>query len=95
MFPLVYLNWNNDVKRYKAKRYYLPTGIIKNCNVIINGKNFCDQLIDFNIKRYINEEVRNLTTGWGECYTKWCLLDYEYTKKHNIQIAVDLSSQNN
>ena len=39
LFVLVYLNRNDDVKRFKAK-------IIKNCNVIINGENFYDQAID-------------------------------------------------
>ena len=75
MFVLVYLNRDNDVKRFKAKRYYLPKGIIKNHNVIINGKNFYDQPINSDIKRY--KEVRNLTTGQGENYTKGCLLDYD------------------
>ena len=78
MFVLVYLNRDNDVKRFKAKRYYLPKGIIKNHNVIINGKNFYDQPINSDIKRY--KEVRNLTTGQGENYTKGCLLGYDRSK---------------
>ena len=40
LFGLVYLNRVDDVKRFKTRRYYLPKGIIKNYNVIINGKNF-------------------------------------------------------
>ena len=44
----------------------LPKGIIKNYNLIINGKNFYDQAVDFDIKRY--EEIRKLTTGQGEDY---------------------------
>ena len=51
-------------KRLKAKRHYLPKGIIENYNDIINEKNFYDQPIDSNIKRY--EEIRKLTTGQGE-----------------------------
>ena len=35
-----------------VQRYYLPTAVIKNYNVIINGKNFYDQPIDSYIKRY-------------------------------------------
>ena len=78
MFVLVYLNRDNDVKRFKAKRYFLPKGIIKNHNVIINGKNFYDQPINSDIKRY--KEVKNLTTGQGENYTKEWLLDYDTSK---------------
>ena len=36
LFLLVYLNWKNDVKRDKSRRYYLPKGIIKNYSVIVN-----------------------------------------------------------
>ena len=46
LFILVYPNWNDYVKRFKGKRNYLPEGIIKNYNVIIDGKNFYDQPID-------------------------------------------------
>ena len=60
MFVLVYSNEDADSKKIKAKRYYLPKGIIKNYNVIINGKSFYDQAIDSDIKRY--EDIRKLTT---------------------------------
>ena len=36
----------------KAERYYLPKGIIKNYNVIINGQNVYDQAVDSDRKRY-------------------------------------------
>ena len=48
-----------------------PKGIIKNYNVIINGKNFYDQPIDSSIKQY--KEIRKLATGQGEDYTTGCL----------------------
>ena len=64
MFVLVYSNHENNAKRFKVKRYYLPKGIIKNYNVIITGKNFYDQAIDSNKKRH--EEIRKLTTGQVE-----------------------------
>ena len=35
---LVYLNEVSNSKRCKAQRYYLPKGIIKNHNIIINEK---------------------------------------------------------
>ena len=72
---------------------YLPKGIIKNYNVIINGENFYDQPIDSDIKRY--EEIRKVVTGQVEDYTTGCLLEYEYIKNHYKLIAVDLSRKKN
>ena len=45
LFLLVYSNQDNNSKRFKTRRYYLPKSIIDNYDVIINGKNFYDQLI--------------------------------------------------
>ena len=70
LFFLVYSNQDGDSKRLKVKRYYLPKRIIRNYNVIINGKSFYDQVIDFNIKRY--EEIRKLITGSRLYY--WLLI---------------------
>ena len=52
LFALVYSNQDDNSKRFEAKRYYLPKGIIKNYNVIINRKNFYDQAIGSDTKRY-------------------------------------------
>ena len=46
---LVYSNQDVDCKRFKTWRYYLPKSIIKNYNVIVNGKNVYDQCIDSDI----------------------------------------------
>ena len=35
---MIYSNKDDNAKRYQAKRYCLPKGIIKNYNAIINGK---------------------------------------------------------
>ena len=51
LFVLVYTNHGNNAKRFNARKYYLPKGIIKNYNVVINGKNFYDQAIDKIINR--------------------------------------------
>ena len=50
LFVWVYINQDNNSKRYKAKRYYLPKGIIKNYNIIVNKKNFYSQPIDSDMK---------------------------------------------
>ena len=70
----------------------MPNEVIKNYYVIINGKNFYDQAIDSDMKRY--EEIRKLTTAQGEDYTTESLLDYDYIKNHYRFIALDLSRQN-
>ena len=50
LFVWVYINQDNNSKRYKAKRYYLPKGIMKNYNIIVNKKNFYSQPIDSDMK---------------------------------------------
>ena len=67
LFVLIYSNEVINAKRNKGRKYYLPKGIIKNYKVIIDGKNFYDQPICFDIKRY--KEIRKLITGQGEGYT--------------------------
>ena len=46
-----YSNEDDNVKKVKTQRYYLPKDIIKNRNEIINGNNFYDQAFDSDIKR--------------------------------------------
>ena len=89
MFVLINSNQDDYAKIYKSQRYFLSKGIIKNYNVIFNGKHFYDQPIDSDIKLY--EEIKKLTTGQGEDYIGGCFLDYEYIKNHYRLTAVDLS----
>ena len=91
MFVLVYSIQEDNARRFKARRYYLPKDIIDNYNVIINGNIFNDQAIDSDIKRY--EKIRILSTGQGEDYTTVFLLDYDYINNDYRLIAVDLSRQ--
>ena len=66
----------------------MSKGIIKNYNVIINGKNFYDQAIDSDIKRY--EEIRKLTTGQGEDYKK--KLDADPEAIQQIEFVIQLKN---
>ena len=91
LFVLGYTNHGHNAKRFNSWKWYLPKGITKNYNVIINVKNFYNQPTDSNIKQY--EVIRKLTTGQGEDYTTRCLLNYDYIKNHYRLIAVDLSRQ--
>ena len=58
---------------------------------MIDGRNFYDQPINDIIKQY--DEVRKVSTGYGDDYTTGCLLDYAYFKDNYRLIAVDLSKQ--
>ena len=39
LFALIYLSRNNDIRRFNARKYNFPKGIIKNYNIIY-GKTF-------------------------------------------------------
>ena len=45
---LFVLAFGNDMQRTSRKRYYLPNVEIKDYNVMIDGKNFCDQPVKNN-----------------------------------------------
>ena len=51
LFVLVYTTEANNAKRFNAWKYYLFKVIIKNYNVIINGRNFYYLPVDSDIKR--------------------------------------------
>ena len=94
LFVLAYFiaDGGNDEAGIKSnKKYFLPRGEIKNYNVLIDGRNFYDQPINDIIKQY--NEVRKVSTGYGDDYTTGCLLDYAYFKDNYKLIAVDLSKQ--
>ena len=59
------------LKKLKTRRYYLPKGMIKSYNFIINGKNFYDQAIDSDTKRF--DVNGKLTRGQGEGSATECL----------------------
>ena len=58
---------------------------------MIDGKNFFNQPINSNLKRYDN--IRKIFTGKGHDYTTGCLLDYIYFKDFYKMNSVDLSKQ--
>ena len=87
-------NGNDSAKKVKrdiSTKYFLPRVEITNYNVLTDGKNFYDQPISDLIRKY--DVIRKNTTGKGDNYTTWCLLDYEYFKDHYHLIAADLSKQ--
>ena len=94
LFALAFDNINNGanrVERDSHRKYFLPRVNITNYNVLIDGRNFYDQPINDQIKKY--DEIKNVTTGKGDDYTTGCLLDYQYFKDHYQLTAVDLSKE--
>ena len=84
------MNRDIDVKRFKTRGYYLPKDIIQIYNVIINGKTFYDQAIDSDIKWYVGNFTRKLTTRPGEDYT---IINYKFLINNHRLITIDLSRQ--
>ena len=82
---------NDEAGIKNNKKYFLPRGEIKNCNVLIDRRHFYDQPINDLIKQY--DKVRKVSTEYGDDYTTGCLLDYAYFKNHYKLIAVDLSKR--
>ena len=83
--------FENEDDRKVQTGYYLPKAEIKDCNVMIDGKNFFDQPVKSNMKTYNN--IQKIATGHGYDYTTGCLLDYNYFNKHYKVIVIDLSKQ--
>ena len=93
MFVLAYDNRGVDdqVSVDSFKKHFLPRVKIENYNIEIDGRNFCDQLINDSIKQY--DKFRKMSTGKGDDYTTGCLLDFAYFEKSYRLIAADLSKQ--
>ena len=94
LFVLVFNNiaGSDDlVIRNGHQKYLLPRADIKDYNVMIDGRNFYNNLISSQIQKY--SELRKVTLGKGDDYTTGCLLDYQYFQKHYQLIAVDLSKK--
>ena len=64
---------------------------MKDYNVMIDGRNFFDQLIKNLIRTY--GTIRKIAAGHGDDYTTGCLLDYSCFKEHHKMIAIDISKQ--
>ena len=70
-----------------SKKYFLPRVKIENYNIEIDGKNFCDQPINYSIKQC--DEMRKISTRQGDDYTIGCLIDFAYFENNYKLIAVD------
>ena len=82
---------DNYVNKEAFNKYFLPKITIEKYNIEIDGRSFCDQVINDSIKQY--EEVRRISTGKGDDYTTGFLLGFAYFEKKYKLIAVALSKQ--
>ena len=57
-------NINNKVLKNSHAKYFLPKVNITKCNVLIDGKNFYDQAINDQIKKF--DQIRKIATGQGD-----------------------------
>ena len=92
MFVLAFDNTDNGanrVQRDSHRNSFLPRVDITNYNVLIDARNFYDQPINDQIKKY--DGIRKIETGKGDDYTTGCLLDYQYFKDHCQLVAIDPS----
>ena len=83
LFVLAFDSSNNADKKFERnshRKYFVPKVNITNYNVLIDGRNFYDQPIGDQIKKY--DEIRKITTGHVDDYTTGCLLDCQYFKDH-------------
>ena len=80
----------NQATRNGQQSYYLPRIDLEKYNVIIDERNFYDNLIENDVEKY--KELKKVMIGKGEDYTTESLLDHNGFKKHKL-VAVDLSKQ--
>ena len=58
---------------------------------MINGQNFFDQPVKYNLRTHDN--IRKIAIGQGDNYTTGCLLDYIHFHNYYKMTATDLSKQ--
>ena len=87
-FVLAYPTTDNN-NRQSFSRFYLPSAMVKDYNVIIDKLAFFDLPIKTEEEAY--EKIIDITRN--NEYTTGNLLDYDYFKKHYKLIATDLSKQ--
>ena len=87
LFVLAYGQVNND--RQSFTRFYLPSVMVKDYNVIIDKLAFFDLRIKTEEEAY--EKIIDISRN--NEYTTDNLLDYDYFKKYYKLIAIDLSKQ--
>ena len=68
----------NQVDRNSRRKYFLPR-MDMNYNFLIDGRNFYDQNISDDFKKY--EELSKIMTGTGEDYATGSMISYDHWEK--------------
>ena len=84
------LSFENEDDRKVHTRYYLPKVELKDYNVMIDGKNFFDQLVKNNIQKY--DTIRNFSTGQWDDHITGFLPDNNYFKENYKMKPIYLNS---
>ena len=79
------------MRREGDKQYFLPSVKVKDYNVVIDVRNFFDQLIKSNLRTY--DVIRKIAIRQGDYYATVYLIYYPYFKNYYELIATDLSKQ--
>ena len=72
----------NRVKKDSHRKYFLPRVENTDYNVSIDGRNFYDQAIKDQIRKY--DEIRKIATGKGDDYTTYIAKKIKGRKRKNI-----------
>ena len=92
LFVMAYNRVDGQPARNGQRKYYLPRISLNKYNVIIDGRNFCDNPIESDIKKY--RELKKVMIGKERRLYYRSLLDYIYFDQHYKLVAVDLPKQN-
>ena len=77
---LFVLAFEDDAQRTSNKRFCIPNVEIKDCNVMIDEKNFFGQPVKGDKVTYENNG--KIATGQGDDCTAGCLFNYIYFRSH-------------
>ena len=91
LFAMAYSRVDGQPTRNGRKKYYLPRIDLNKYNVIIDGRNLCDDPVESDIEKY--RELKKVMIGKGEDYNTGSLLDYNYFKEYYKLVAVNLTKQ--
>ena len=85
------LSFENNAQQRSYERHFLPSVEIKDCNVMIDRRNFFDQTFKNNERKY--DSIWKIANGQGDDYTASRLPDYPDFKTNYETIEIDLGKQ--
>ena len=77
LFVLAYASGANDADRNSTSKLFIPTKLIDNCNITIDGRNMFESPIKAEDRRGY-ENLRDVMIGNGDDYIVGSLIDYDY-----------------